>query len=133
MTATTPRPRLRPTSKVLPEHARAHNRSTVLQSLFHSGPSSRADLARETGLTRVTVSDLVAELLEEELVEDLGLRPEARVGKPATPAGLRAVPAQALAIDLSDDSSAISAVVDLAGGLVRRRAVAMRRRSGEAA
>ena len=133
MTATTPRPRLRPTSKVLPEHARAHNRSLVLQSLFHSGPSSRADLARETGLTRVTVSDLVADLLAEQLVEELGLRPEARVGKPATLVGLRADAAQILAIDLSDESSAIGAVVDLAGGVVHRRSAPMRRRTGEAA
>ena len=41
---------LRPTAKVLPEHARAHNRAMVLQHLFHQGPSSRADLARSTGL-----------------------------------------------------------------------------------
>ena len=47
---------LRPTGKVLPEHARAHNRSLVLAHLFHVGPASRADVARSTGLTRVTVS-----------------------------------------------------------------------------
>ena len=59
---------LRPTEKVLPGHARAHNRSMVLQHLFHSGPWSRADLARATGLTRVTVSDLVSSLMAEGLV-----------------------------------------------------------------
>jgi hypothetical protein len=50
---------------VLPEHARAHNRSLVLQTLFHQGAMSRADLSRETGLTRVTISDLVAELIDD--------------------------------------------------------------------
>ncbi|HEV7183546.1 MAG TPA: ROK family transcriptional regulator, partial [Leifsonia sp.] len=45
---------LRPSVKVLPEHARNHNRSLVLQSLYRSGRVSRADLARLTGLTRVT-------------------------------------------------------------------------------
>ena len=30
-------------AKVLPEHARAHNRSLVLQTLFHDGAMSRAD------------------------------------------------------------------------------------------
>ena len=44
---------LRPTGKVLPEHARAHNRSLVLAHLFHIGHASRADIARSTGLTRV--------------------------------------------------------------------------------
>ena len=66
----------------------------------------------------MTVSDLVADLLAEQLVEELGLRPEARVGKPATLVGMRADAAQILAIDLSDESSAIGAVVDLAGGVV---------------
>ncbi|PZA20468.1 helix-turn-helix domain-containing protein, partial [Modestobacter versicolor] len=94
MTATTQgaqrqRRLLRPTTKVLPEDARAHNRSMVLQQLFHSGPCSRADLARTTGLTRVTVSDLVSSLMTEGLVTELGLRAEGKVGKPGTLVGLR--------------------------------------------
>ena len=52
---------LRPSTKVLPEHARGHNRSLVLQTLYRAGQQSRADVARETGLTRVTVSDLVGQ------------------------------------------------------------------------
>ena len=55
---------LRPTARSLPEHARGHNRSLVLQTLYRSGTRSRADIARETGLTRVTISDLVAELID---------------------------------------------------------------------
>ncbi|MFI5060461.1 MAG: MarR family transcriptional regulator, partial [Actinomycetales bacterium] len=73
---------LRPKAKVLPEHARSHNRSLVLQTLYRSGQRSRADIARETGLTRVTISDLVAELVAEGLVVELGQRESARPGKP---------------------------------------------------
>ena len=40
---------LRPTGKVLPEHARGHNRSLVLQTLYRGALLSRADIARETG------------------------------------------------------------------------------------
>ena len=65
---------LRPTNKVLPEHARSHNRALVLQTLYTAGAQSRADVARETGLTRVTISDLVAELIGEGLVVELGQR-----------------------------------------------------------
>src|ERR1700709_1664666 len=75
---------LRPTTKVLPEHARGHNRSLVLQTLYRVGKQSRADIARETGLTRVTVSDLIAELIGEGLVIEIGQREDARPGKPAT-------------------------------------------------
>lgn len=119
--------------KVLPEHARAHNRSMVLQHLFHAGPTSRADLARSTGLTRVTVSDLVAELIAEGLVEELGLRTEARVGKPATLVGMRTEDYQIVAIDLADDAWIRGAVMSLVGGVVVRRAARLDGRAGEAA
>ncbi|MDP3208573.1 MAG: helix-turn-helix domain-containing protein, partial [Rhodoglobus sp.] len=75
---------LRPTKKVLPEHARGHNRSLVLQTLYRAGQQSRADLARETGLTRVTISDLVAELIADGLLIEQGQREDVRPGKPAT-------------------------------------------------
>ena len=49
-------------AKVRPEDARRYNRSLVLSVLFREAPMSRADLARATGLTRVTISALVADL-----------------------------------------------------------------------
>lgn len=111
---------LRPTTKVLPEHARAHNRSLVLGHLFHAGPSSRADIARSTGLTRVTVSDLVAALLGEQLVAELGVRSEGRVGKPATLVGLRSADHHVVAVDLTDDETVHGAVMTLDGEVVTR-------------
>ncbi|WP_456825903.1 ROK family transcriptional regulator [Cellulomonas sp. P5_E12] len=124
---------LRPTGKVLPEHARAHNRSLVLAHLFHSGTASRADIARSTGLTRVTVSGLVADLIAEGLVEDLGIRVEGKVGKPATLVGMRTADFQIIAVDLTDDSRLLGAVMTLVGGVVDRRSVALEGRTGDAA
>lgn len=124
---------LRPTAKVLPEHARARHRSMVLQQLFHSGPGSRADLARATGLTRVTVSDLVADLMAEGLVAELGLRTEAKVGKPATLVGLRTDAHQIVAVDLADDEVARGAVLDLSGTVLLRRQAPHAGLVGEAA
>lgn len=121
---------LRPTAKMLPEHARVHHRSMVLQHLFHSGPTSRADLARSTGLTRVTVSDLVAALLTEGLVEELGTRSEGKVGKPATLVGMRTADFHVVAIDLADDASLTGAVMTLTGDVVARRTVALDGRTG---
>ena len=116
---------LRPTEKVLPGHARAHNRSMVLQHLFHSGPWSRADLARATGLTRVTVSDLVSSLMAEGLVTELGLRSEGKVGKPGTLVGLRTDAFQIVAVDLADDERMHGAVLDLSGEVRARRSSAV--------
>ncbi|MGY1616967.1 ROK family protein [Geodermatophilus sp. SYSU D00691] len=124
---------LRPTAKVLPGHARVHNRSMVLQHLFHSGPRSRADLARATGLTRVTISDLVASLLAEGLVDERGSRAEGRPGKPATMVGLRTDAFQVVAVDLADDERMHGAVLDLTGEVRERRSAAAAGRTGAAA
>lgn len=125
---------LRPTVKVLPEHARAHNRSMVLQHLFHSGPASRADLARSTGLTRVTVSDLVAALIAEGLAEELGFQAtEGKVGKPATLVGMRTEDFHIVSLDLADDAWLRGAVLTLTGEVVARRSVALDGRTGEGA
>lgn len=124
---------LRSRGKVLPEHARAHNRSLVLQQLFHDGPSSRADLARATGLTRVTVSDLVAGLIAEGLVAELGASPRGRVGKPARLVGLRTDAFHVVAVDLADDELVHGAVLDLAGTVLERRSAPVGGRTGEAA
>jgi predicted NBD/HSP70 family sugar kinase len=112
---------LRPTAKVLPEHARAHNRSLLLQVLFRAGPHSRADLARASGLTRVTVSDLIGDLLQERLVVELGTRNETRVGKPATLVGLDQDAALIVSLDLSSDRGPTGALVDLSGAVQTRQ------------
>lgn len=136
MPATTTRDRrglgggLRATSKVLPEHARAHNRALVLQHLFHEGPTSRADLARATSLTRVTISDLVTVLMAEGLVEELGVQPGRRVGKPAILVGMRTDAYQIVAVDLSDDTVMRGAVMTLTGEVVYRRSLPVDGRSG---
>src|SRR3954471_17807485 len=75
---------LRPRVKVLPEHARGHNRSLVLQTLYRSGTLSRADLARSTGLTRAPLSARAAALMGETVCEEVGQRDGPRPDKPAT-------------------------------------------------
>jgi predicted NBD/HSP70 family sugar kinase/biotin operon repressor len=114
---------LRPTTKLLPEHARGHNRALVLQTVYRVGQQSRADIARETGLTRVTVSDLVAELIAEGLVVETGQREDARPGKPATLLELDRTAFQIIGIDLSEYSIFRGAVLDLDGQIVHRAEV----------
>jgi predicted NBD/HSP70 family sugar kinase len=111
---------LRPSSKVLPEHARGHNRSLVLQTLYRSGTQSRADIARETGLTRVTISDLVADLIAEGLVIETGQREDARPGKPATMLDLNRQAFQIIGIDLSGYAEFRGALLDLDGQITDR-------------
>jgi len=124
---------LRPTTKVLPEHARGHNRSLVLQTLYRAGTQSRADIARETGLTRVTVSDLVAELMVEGLVIEVGQREDARPGKPATMLDLNRAAFQIVGIDLSGYAVFRGAILDLDGQIVARAELPLGGSTGAAA
>ena len=121
---------LRPTTKLLPEHTRGHNRSLVLQTVYRVGQQSRADIARETGLTRVTVSDLVAELIAEGLVIETGQREDARPGKPATLLELDRTAFQIIGIDLSEYAIFRGAVLDLDGHIVHRAEVPLGRAAG---
>ena len=121
---------LRPTTKVLPEHARGHNRSLVLQTLYRE-QVSRADIARETGLTRVTVSDLVAELIAEGLVVEAGQREDSRPGKPATLLDLNRNAFQILGVDLSEAGTFRGAVLDLDGAILHREQLALNGATGD--
>jgi predicted NBD/HSP70 family sugar kinase len=125
--------RLRPSSRLLPSQARVHNRSVVLGTLFHNGPASRADLARATGLTPVTISDLVSSLMVEGLVEELGQQAGTRVGKPATLVGMRSHAHLVVAVDLSDVGEVRGTLVDLSGAVVAHRTVSEGTPTGDAA
>jgi predicted NBD/HSP70 family sugar kinase len=124
---------LRPRAKSLPEHARGHNRSLVLQTLYRSGTLSRADLARSTGLTRVTISDLVAELMAENLIVEVGQRDESRPGKPATMLDINRGGFQIIGIDLSEYAVFRGAVLDLDGVVLHRAEVPLGGATGAAA
>jgi predicted NBD/HSP70 family sugar kinase len=122
---------LRVTTKALPEHNRFHNRALILQTLFHAGPMSRADLARESGLTRVTVSDLVNELNVDGILEDLGVRDDVRVGKPATLVGIRANAYNIISLDLSSDERFVGVVLNLRGEILHRVEAQVEGKTGE--
>jgi predicted NBD/HSP70 family sugar kinase len=124
---------LRPRTKVLPEHARGHNRSLVLQSLYRSGRASRADLARTTGLTRVTISDLVGELIAEGLVVELGQRDDARPGKPAVLLDVNRGATQIVGVDLSEHAVFRGAVLDMDGRILQTAEVELAGSRGEEA
>lgn len=122
---------LRPSGKLLQEDTRRHHRSLLLQQLFRHGPASRADLARSTALTRVTVSDLVGEMVDEGLVEALGAPVGSRVGKPPTLVGFVPDAAHIVCVDLSRDDTMRGAVVSLGGEVRERRELAVESRRGQ--
>ena len=107
-------------ARVRPEHARRHNRALVLQTLYRGEGMSRADLSREVGLTRVTISDLVADLIKEDLVIELGIRSDSRPGKPATLLDINRKGFTIVGLDLSNDAAFRGVVTDLDGTVLER-------------
>lgn len=118
---------LRPTIKALPEHARVHNRALVLQTVYRAGPLSRADVARITGLTRMTVGEVVTALLDETLLFELGPSARApRPGKPGTLLDLNRDGHCIVAVDLGGSFEFRGGIVDLDGTIRVRRSVPSR-------
>ena len=107
---------------VLPEKAthqqtRTFNQQLVLRALHDHSPLSRADLARLTGLTRTSVSDLVGSLIDDGLIEEVG-RGQSSGGK--SPILLRVAPdgRHLIGLDLGEAQFS-GAVVNLRGDILR--------------
>ncbi len=59
--------------KATHQQTKQHNRNLVLKTIFEHASTSRAEVARITNLTRTTVSDIVADLIAEGLVTEIGM------------------------------------------------------------
>jgi len=61
--------------KATHQQTREHNERVIVRTVYELGPISRADIARQTNLTRTTVSDIIAELSGRGMVEEVGRGP----------------------------------------------------------
>jgi predicted NBD/HSP70 family sugar kinase len=118
-------------TKATHQQTRAINEGLVLRTMYDLGPISRAEIARVTGLTRTTVSEVVGEFIHEGLVEEAGRGPSSG-GK--APILVRVIPDArlVLALDLGEQAFA-GALVDLRGNIRRRLEVPVDGRDGTAA
>src|SRR5437868_5708235 len=117
--------------KATHQETRAHNEQLVLGTIYAAGRISRAEVARRTGLTRTTVSDVVNGLLRERLVLEIGRGPSTGGKAPI----LLAVASDArhlIGLDLGDKVFR-GAIVDLRGSIVRSIDVAVDDRDGDKA
>ncbi len=95
----------------------AVNRGRVLQALFDLGPTSRAGLARYTGVTRATISVIIQPLIDQAiLTEGTPIPPTEAGGKPARPLWFSNEAQPICAVQLLHDSVR-SAMVSLDGTL----------------
>jgi N-acetylglucosamine repressor len=120
----------------LPERAthqrtRTFNQQLVLRAIYDRSAISRAELARVTGLTRTSISELVGDLLTDGLVEEAGRGPSTG-GKAPILLRVRAAGRHLIGLDLGE-SHFTGAIVDLRGEVLRSMSVPLDGRDGVAA
>lgn len=100
-------------------HVRDYNKKSILKLILLNEGISRAELVKEMMLTPTSVGKIVAELLEEGLVREIGVVDDGQVGRKAV--GLQVIPDSVLTIALYLDSDNISGgVVDITGNVMYR-------------
>jgi len=103
-----------------PQDARLSNLRLLTTSLYDNPGLSRADLARLTGLSRVAISDLIAELLESGLIVETGAADQGKPGKRATKLQVAYDWRDIVAIDVSGPRSVTGAIFSLDGEICQR-------------
>lgn len=109
--------------RLLPEDTRSHNRALMLRLLYRGEGGSRAELARASGLSQVTVSDLVAGLIDEGIVAETGRRKGPGPGAPARVIGLAPDSRNIIAVAISGGDRFEGAVFTLGGETLVREVV----------
>ncbi len=99
--------------KATQQQTKEHNRNLVLKTFFGHESISRADVARVTSLTRTTVSEIVADLVGEGLVREVGVG-SSRGGKSPILLSLVADSRHVIGLDLAHDGFS-GAIINLRG------------------
>jgi glucokinase-like ROK family protein len=118
-------------AKATHQLTKQHNRDLVLKTIFEHKSISRAEIARLTQLTRATVSDMVASLIEEDLVEEVGYG-ESIGGKAPILLSLVADSRYLIGLNLAQDKF-IGAVVNLRGEIKETAEIPVNDSDGEQA
>ena len=108
-------------AKSNPSDARANNRRLLFRLLFPDRQLSRADLCKETGLSRATATDVTGEMIDDGLLRELGSRKRDGRGKPGTLLAIDTDVLRLICIDLSRPYVITGAVMDLRARIVERR------------
>jgi N-acetylglucosamine repressor len=116
-------------AKATHRQTRQYNRRLVLRTLYDFGPTSRAEVARLTGLTRTTVSDAVAELIATGMAHEVGRGPSSGGKTPILVAVIDDA-RHVIGLDLGDGVFA-GALVNLRGAVHTRLELPLEGRDGD--
>ena len=82
---------------------KAINLRLVLSQIVTQGPVSRVEIARNTQLTKQTITNMVEELLAAKLVEEVGIKKAEGAGKPSKMLVLNKKAAYTIAIRVANN------------------------------
>ncbi len=117
--------------KATRQQTKEHNRDLVLKRIFARETISRAEIARLTGLTRTTVSNIVSSLLDEGLVKEVGLG-ESQGGKAPVLLSLVADSRYLIGVNLEQDKF-IGAIINLRGKIKEKVEIPTKEKDGQEA
>lgn len=117
--------------KATQQQTKNHNKRLILKTIYDRSEISRASIARSTRLTRTTVSTIVAELIADDLVAEIGPVAIDR-GKPPILLNIPDSSRHLIGVDLAN-SEFRAAVLDMRGNILHRHSLPVANRSGETA
>lgn len=118
-------------TKATHKYLKDQNTTLVLRTIYQSGTVSRADIARLTDLTRPTVSSIVSDLIETNLVTETGFATTAR-GKPPQMLQIDTSRLRVLCVDIGNQEFR-GALIDLRGEISERVSLPASDLTGDAA
>lgn len=110
--------------------SRQFSLGVTMQAVLHSGPISRASIAKQTGLSKQTISEVVRSLEEDGWIRETG-RTSGHVGRSAVTYKMIADAACIAAVDLGGTKVRV-AITDLAGTSIAERVEPTDPEGGEA-
>ncbi len=99
---------------------RNFNEGLVLKTIEKSGPISRADVGKIIGLTPPTVSDIVKDLIERDIVQEIG-KGESSGGKKPILLKINSKVAYMIAVDLGGENGIRVALIDLSYHIIKEK------------
>jgi N-acetylglucosamine repressor len=117
--------------KATREQTKEHNKRLILRVIYDRQQTSRVAISHVTHLTRPTVSSIVAELIEEGLVKEIGQRVSSG-GKPATLLSVQEDARHLIGADLAN-SEFRGSVINLRGKVRHYYGLPINDRDGEVA
>lgn len=111
-----------------PDNARAINRLKVLSEL-RKGECSRAELSRRLGINKVSIGDMIQDLIAEGLVTE-GMKDTSAPGRPGTLIAINKAAGRVFAFDIRTRSVSVS-VSDTLGNILRFERFPRNKETGE--